>query len=501
MKVFLMFREQDFDYNMSLPDLSDDLVQDLDLETLFRAMAKDDDFLYQISKLSVILSSSDIDTIVYRQNILKDCIKNPDIVKNIYDIAVESINLEKKTYFGFFNKYPGGILHSSVKLMELFLDTLKELKDSADKHHEKFESDGFRRFFNMVREELNDEYFAVIKKHLKTLEFNSGILISAQLGEGNKGTNYILRKPNENNKGWMEKLFSMQRGESYSFSISEKDEAGARALSELKDMGINSVANAMFISSNHILNFFRALRAELAFYLGALNLYSSLKELGEPICFPEPYEKGMRKRVFKGLYDVCLSLTLNKKVTGNDLDTKNRNTDLFIITGANQGGKSTFMRSIGISQLMMQCGMFTPAESFSANVVNGMFTHYKRKEDKEMESGKLDEELTRMNNIIDRVSKNSLVLFNESFSSTNEIEGSQIARQIVKALIENKIEVFFVTHMYKLAYDFYEEKSVNAIFLRAQRKADGTRTFKVLENTPLKTSFAIDLYNKIFQKA
>ena len=82
---------------------------------------------------------------------------------------------------------------------------------------------------------------------------------------------------------------------------------------------------------------------------------------------------------------------------------------------------------------MMQCGMFVAAESFRANVSDGVFTHYKREEDANMKSGKLDEELGRMSAIIDNVTPNSIVLFNESFASTNEREGSEIARQIVRA--------------------------------------------------------------------
>ena len=64
-----------------------------------------------------------------------------------------------------------------------------------------------------------------------------------------------------------------------------------------------------------------------------------------------------------------------------------------MITGANQGGKSTFLRSVGLAQLMMQCGMFVAAESLRASVGQRLFTHYKREEDAAMESGKLDEEL------------------------------------------------------------------------------------------------------------
>ena len=85
----------------------------------------------------------------------------------------------------------------------------------------------------------------------------------------------------------------------------------------------------------------------------------------------------------QGLYDLCLSLSMEDRVVGNDVTGAGKR--LVMITGANRGGKSTFLRSIGLAQLMMQCGMFVPAESFRASVCHGIFTHFKREEDAEHE--------------------------------------------------------------------------------------------------------------------
>ena len=240
------------------------------------------------------------------------------------------------------------------------------------------------------------------------------------------------------------------------------------------------------------------LQLELAFYIGCLNLYEQLAQMGEPISFPIAVTPNERRHSFTGLYDVCLALTMKQKVVGNDVNADNK--DLIIITGANQGGKSTFLRSIGIAQLMMQCGMYVPAESsFCANLCSGLFTHYKREEDANMKSGKLDEELSRMSTIVDKITPDCMVLFNESFAATNEREGSEIAKQIVSALLEKRIKVFFVTHLYELAHSFYIKKMENACYLRAERQIDGTRTFKISEGDPLQTSYGEDLYNMIFR--
>lgn len=164
----------------------------------------------------------------------------------------------------------------------------------------------------------------------------------------------------------------------------------------------------------------------------------------------------------------------------------------------NQGGKSTFLRSFGLSQLKMQYGMFVPADYLCAKISSNLFTHFKRKEVSTMKSGKFDEELSRMNEITDHITANSMILFNESFAATNEREGSEIAKQIVRALLEKHLRVFFVTHLYEFAHGFYDRKIGNSLFLRAEKQIDAKRTFKIAEGEPLKTSYGIDLYEKIF---
>jgi DNA mismatch repair ATPase MutS len=515
MKAFLMYRDQDFDLQRNLPWNEQALTQDLELSTLFSAMALGDDLLFDVAEKAVLSSVNDLDTILYRQNILKDCLKNPSVVREIYDVAVETIERKKGTYFGIFTRYPGGILRDSIEVLQILTGELKKLRNIADEHADRFDSEGFTTFFSMIEKELTDEYFADIQDHLSELKFRDGVLISAELGQGNKGANYVLRKLPFKKWNWLERLIAdymvpklqdskhawlkrifVQRTPAYTFYLHPRDETGARALSELRDRGINLVANALAQSAEHILAFFRMLRTELAFYVGCLNLHERLARKGDPITFPVPVSAGERVHSFKGLYDVCLTLSMEQRVVGNDVNADGRN--LVMITGANQGGKSTFLRSVGLAQLMMQCGMLVPAESFSANICDGLFTHYKREEDIAMKSGKLDEELKRMSDIVDNMTSNPLLLFNESFAATNEREGSEIAGQIVSALLEKGIKIFFVTHLYEFGHEFYERKLTNAMFLRAERQSDGSRTFKLVEGEPLQTSFGEDLYQAIF---
>ncbi|MGA8181619.1 MAG: hypothetical protein WB792_16275 [Desulfobacterales bacterium] len=499
MKAFLMDRDRDFNLQQKLPSNEKELMQDLELRTLFNAMALGDEFLFDVAKKAVLEGlNNDQDTIQYRQNILKDCLRNSEIVRDIYQIPIESIKNKKRHWHSIFSTYPSAVLANATEMMQMFVGLLIKLRNIADEHADKFESEGFTRFFAMIQKELEDEYLAEIQDHLRELKFRDGVLISAELGDGNEGTNYMLRKSAEKKQRWIKRVL-IKKPSVYTFSIHPRDEAGARILSDLRTRGINLAANALGQSADHIDNFFKMLQVELAFYIGCLNLYDQLKQIGEPICFPRPAALDERRHSFHELYDVCLALIMKQKIISNHANADGK--DLVIITGANQGGKSTFLRSIGLAQLMMQCGMFAPAESFCSNICDGLFTHYKREEDASMESGKLDEELGRMGLIADNIRENALLLFNESFAATNEREGSEIARQITCALVEARIKVFFVTHLYEFAHVLYEKNMKNAIFLRAERKTDGTRTFKVVEGAPLETSYGEDLYNSIFAKS
>jgi len=516
MKVLLMHRDRDFD--LQRPSTWNErgrrqevqrqtllqvllwnapaLVQDLELDTLLRAMAGADEFLFEVAQQAVLTGlRNDVDTILYRQAILKDCLKNPTVVRELYILTVEADEQGKRGWWGLSSQYPSSMLYSSVDLLETFLGILRKLRRIAELYGPQFESEGFRNLFAMLRKELSDEYLAEVQTHLSELKFRKGVLVSAELGSSNESTNIILRKPHRNSRSWLGRMIG--KGPSgYTYHLDPRDEAGGRILSEMRQRGISRVAPVLAQSADHVVNFFKGLRTELAFYLGCLNLHGRLVAKREPVCFPVPVPAGERRHSFSGLYDVCLSLHMEGRVVGNAVNADRKN--LTIVTGANQGGKSSFLRSIGLAQVMMQCGMFVGAETFTAELCPALFSHYKRDEDATMKSGKLDEELARMSEIVEHIEPNSMVLFNESFAATNEREGSEIARQVIRALLEKRIKIFYVTHLYEFAHDFFDRKSENAIFLRAERKADGTRTFKLLEGKPLETSYGEDLYQQIF---
>ncbi len=118
-----------------------------------------------------------------------------------------------------------------------------------------------------------------------------------------------------------------------------------------------------------------------------------------------------------------------------------------------------------------------------------------------MNSGRLDEELKRMDRIVSHVGENSLILLNESFATTTEKEGSTIAYDIIKALKEEKVRILTVTHLLSFAQRMYDEvkddKDTDVAFLSAEHLEDGTRTFKMIPHAPELTSFGLELYEMV----
>jgi hypothetical protein len=492
-KAHLLFEERDFDFDAELPPLHEDLLQDLELPTLLGAMAGGDRFLYGVAARVLLASLDDPGEIRYRQQVLADCLAHPEIVRGIYDVAVRALE-DRRGIWGFSSRYPGSILTSAVHQLEAHVDRLRELRRIADDHLEDFRSSGMRTLLRSLQLDLDDDYFSTVASHLRQLKFPDGELLGMELDRDNSGIGYVLRSSGRPKSGWRGRLGLGPRN-AYSFTVPPRDEAAADILTDMRNRGINLVANAAAQSSDHIQSYFSMLRAELGFYLGCLNLHDQVEARGAPWCFPDPVGWATRAFSCSDLRDAALVLRGEGPVVGNEVDAAGKS--LVVITGANSGGKSTFLRSVGQAHLMAQCGLFVVAGSCRVSVCRAVYTHFIREEDAGMASGRLDEELSRMSAIADVVRPGSLVLFNESFAATNEREGSEIGRQVVKALLEADIRVWFVSHQYDFAEGFHREQATSTLFLRAPRRDDGRRTFTLEVAEPLPTSFGEDVYRRV----
>lgn len=496
MKAHLLHPSEDVDWGTPVaPDgsLEADVLQDLHLGDLCAAMASGDPLIDDVARRILLGSAADRRVVQYRQAVLSDCIAHADLARELYAIATDAVASEKQVW-SFLRTSPSGSLHRSVEVLEIFVTVLRRLRATVDAHADEVRSEGLVRLFDQVRDELDDTFFDAVHDHLDRLRFRDGVLLGAALGPGNRGWRYVLRTPDTRRRGWRARVGLGPRS-SLGFEVPPRDEAGQQAVGALRDRGIALVADALSRSTQHILDFFTMLRAELAFYVGCVQLREVLVERGQPICMPELAPSRTVQCSARGLYDVCLAVRTSAQVVGNTVHGDGAS--LIMVTGANSGGKSTFLRSLGVAQLMAECGMFVGAEAFTSSAARRVFTHFIREEDEELASGRLEEELARMSRIADAVQPGSLVLVNEAFMSTNEAEGSEIGRQVVRAFVEAGVRVVFVTHLYDLASGLAGDPHVHALFLRADPDHPGRRAFELAPGAPLSTSFGPQLFDRL----
>ncbi|MDD4159815.1 MAG: hypothetical protein PHO18_02590, partial [Synergistaceae bacterium] len=395
MKVRLMFPDKDFNI-IEIPQAAKRTAnKDLELEFITEAAARNDKVIYDSFFSALYDPLEDSGIIGYRQEIIKDCIENPEVIRHLYSLACEAEEMKRKSWWGFYQETASAKLSNSVSLLNMFIGTLRELRKTAESGIGNFNSKGFKKLFSVIQKELNEDYLKTLTECLEDLKFRNGMNIAVRFGSYNQGTDYFLIEPSGTRKKW----FSISHPNT--FVIHERDEAGHSDLYRRKELALMSAVIPVYRSALHVHAFFVSLQRELAFYAGCINLYETLIEKGRNICFPSAAASPGNNFCFKNLSDMSMALTGISEVIGNTLDLTGKNA--VIITGANQGGKTTFLRSIGQAQIMLCCGLFVTADKYISVLTKGVYSHFKKEEDKSLESGKLTEEMERMSDIAERI--------------------------------------------------------------------------------------------------
>ncbi|MCD8022209.1 MAG: DNA mismatch repair protein [Lachnospiraceae bacterium] len=214
---------------------------------------------------------------------------------------------------------------------------------------------------------------------------------------------------------------------------------------------------------------------------------------------------GTREMWAKGLYNLRLAQSLYEKgesadtIVPNDLDfcAEHR---IYILTGANRGGKTTITQAVGLAFLLAQSGLYVPATSFTFDPVDNIFTHYPADENQTMDLGRLGEESSRFRDLFREATPRSLLLLNESFSTTSFEEGYFIARDVTRILRRLGVRTIYNTHMHKLAIEMdelnQEEGGDSKIASLVVEAEDGNRSYRVKVAPPGGKSYAQDIAEK-----
>ncbi|MBR6019538.1 MAG: hypothetical protein IK055_04915 [Lachnospiraceae bacterium] len=501
MKAYLLNR-RDYAGDENIAPFSDDLVEDLMLEPILEIMAKNDKFIYTQCKRILLSPMTDLENILHRQNALRDAIRNKKTILSLYATVAEVVT-DMSNYRTSMRKNgnptPAIKVLQAVDQLNLVAKGLERLKSEIVNTYGHFKGNIFRDFYDEFLKEFNTNFVKLVTEKailLREIGEEGEIQISGTIGRGLKADGFRVNSLSEyqtrRKVDIMESLFSTKVRKN-EIRIPYDDTLRMDCMS-LETAGLAHVASCFSDLARELMRLFDSLRVQLAFYQGCCNLHSHMVNMVFPVCFPEVV-KGRHPINATDIYDLGIAIRNQKIPTGNDITGED--TILYLITGTNNGGKTTFIRSAAVSQLMAQCGMFVPANAMVTQVFEGIYTHFVHKEDATMTDGKLEEELRRLSKIVDHMKPNSLIFLNESFATTSEREGAHIAEDIMKAFAENEVTCFFVTHICTYAKKSYDEGLPRTKFLQAERTEEGARTYHIVEGEPSLTGYGMEIYRDI----
>ncbi len=535
MKTYLLYPDREWINAKPYFD-EKSILQDLGLRILYmmsarevimegenvKEIGKPDMFIEETMRKLMMVPLETEEEILYRQEVLRDCLENPQFIIRLYDLCClilkgwDDLGRKAKEKVG--NRDPFSVLVTDIHLLQLFVKGLGLMKELFHEYEDKLQSKGFAGLKARLEELFSDKMQKDLLQMLEDISFyaermevdkdsglkmviKSHLVMECTLGDGLKFNGFRLEEVGSQEKrvrGANNPVRIMQeflQSKTPDSVVVQKETIMQEYADQLEFGVVRHIMNHCLAFMDRFKPFFDQLHLQTAFYRGAVNLVDHMKRFELGYCYPKVSAQGTLR--FKELKEVVMAMEQRVEAVGNTCDMEDMM--LLIVTGANQGGKSTFLRSIGIAQVLMQCGLMVTAESFESGIFPSLFTHFTRREDSAMNSGRLDEELGRMNQIVENLGERSLVLLNESFATTTEKEGSVIAYDIIKALNEAGVKVLTVTHLLSFAQKMYDEKKAGegVEFFSAQRLENGKRTFKMIQHAPELTSFGLDLYEKI----
>lgn len=233
------------------------------------------------------------------------------------------------------------------------------------------------------------------------------------------------------------------------------------------------------------------LAEELPFYLSFYKFEQWMGRKGFGFCLPTGKEG--EPLFADGLYDVALAvanLATEKPVVDNSFRME-EGEQFFVLTGPNQGGKTTFARSLGQLVYFAKMGLGAPARAANVPYFNGILTHFSVEESIETGRGKLKEELIRLLPMMEDNSKNSFVIINELFTTAANYDACIMGRNVLEHFIGLQCKGIYVTHLRELT-----EAHEAIVSLVAELDSNRQQNFKIVRSKAETEGCAINQVNK-----
>lgn len=451
------------------------------------------------SRLNDAISlNTDIETAQYRQEIFKD-LENPEI-RGKFDRLLS--NLERLYYAK--ENHRG--ISSGLRMLEEYIHILEDTPDFSDA-----KSRGLRGISRYLSECKESEDTTKIKDLIDSLRnvdrvefkvsFNESLqperMSILELKTKPKADETFEEKPQKRNL--FERLFGTKQYEETMSQQLEKSEGdvlykidydGKRRLNDLGEIIDRFMSEQFGGAINSYTTKIREINSlftHLKFYDGFMKYFDDLRKKGFDICLPTLLPKEERRTSIQGVRNPQLIEAKNNgnKVVPNDIKT-NPEGNMYILTGPNNGGKTTYIKTVGLVQLLAQSGLPIPATAGEISMVDGIYTHFVAPDDITKGEGRYRNELRRMKEIFDRATPYSLILLDEPCGGTSYEEGQKQSLVLLDGFHKLGSSTFFTTHIHPLTKEVDNGRYSGARNLQVECRDDGEKieyTYRVISGS------------------
>ena len=498
----------------NLPAVTEEVCDELGLNEIFAL---------KTSSLTEYFTT-DEEVISYRQAVIRDLLSVPELLDTLSSIHPILDDIRELRRLDNDNVTSADSYLYSITEIELYVSCLDTLHKGFNGVKDKLVSPAFKTLADFVFELTESNYYKELNAKLSALsdrvhevksitigvnldrelrpESAGVISVNSEHFKSGKLLDKILRLSFKNDAfTTIANLAPFGKGQS-----DNKQEALIGAFNgAIEDVFRSSVKGWRNIVADYVMentDFLLKLLPEIEFVSRAAELLTSLAEhKGCSITYPELAPMDAKRFEAVGLYNPRVALAINDEIVTNDLafDDEAR---IYVLTGPNRGGKSVITVALGAAQAMCQLGLPVPAQSAVISPVSGIFTHFPEGADDTIDKGRLGEECARLKEIFDAADENTMILLDESLSSTGAYEASYIASEILSAFAVMRCRGIFSTHLHELAASLPEinERSVGAGGVKLDTLVagieEGQRSFKIHRAKPDGKSYARDIADK-----
>lgn len=464
----------------------------------------------------------DPEVIAYRQRVFADTVENPELCELLVKLNPILSDIAEIRRLSSDDTQNEGYLYSITEV-ELYISCMELLAKGLYPMRDKLKSEAFVALANRVKELTESDYYIDLNKRLKELtsrvrEVKSvtiGVNLDSRLRPESAG---VLSVNNEYFKSGelIQKILRLDfKNDEYTCIASlipftkNQSENEQSALSYAFSNALNKVFKSSMHSWKKVVqsyvlenaDFLIKLMPEIEFVVKGTELINKLKKSGNPICYPTIFPMEEKRFSVKGIYNPVIASEISEKMVENDFEFDENGT-FYVLTGPNRGGKSVITCAVGLTFALAGLGLCVPCESAEISPADGIFVHFPTGAEDTVDKGRLGEECARLDAIFDEVTEYSLVLLDESLSSTGSFEGAYIAAEVLSGFSMCKCRGIFSTHLHELSsmIDGINERCVKdggaKIDTLVAGMEGGERSFKILRAKPDGKSYARDIARK-----